>query len=71
MIVLTKHALPKQIGLFIFLLCCCLRMQAQVSGCTDPAANNYNATAVVNDGSCTYNKASISAKLNCNLNTAA
>ncbi len=25
------------------------------SGCTDPAANNYSASATVNDGSCTYN----------------
>ncbi|HEV7333309.1 MAG TPA: hypothetical protein VGN63_19900 [Flavisolibacter sp.] len=28
---------------------------AQISGCTDPAANNYNTAATVNDGSCTYN----------------
>ena len=28
---------------------------AQVSGCTDPLANNYNAAATINDGSCTYN----------------
>lgn len=28
---------------------------AQISGCTDPAAVNYNAGATVNDGSCTYN----------------
>ncbi|MEP7233145.1 MAG: hypothetical protein ABI691_23000 [Ginsengibacter sp.] len=27
----------------------------QVNGCTDPLANNYNAAATVNDGSCTYN----------------
>lgn len=27
----------------------------QVEGCTDPLANNYNPTANVNDGSCTYN----------------
>ena len=25
-----------------------------VSGCTDPAADNYDATATVDDGSCTY-----------------
>lgn len=31
---------------------------AQVSGCKDPAANNYNPSATVNDGSCTYNPAS-------------
>lgn len=27
---------------------------AQVSGCTDPQATNYNASATVNNGSCTY-----------------
>lgn len=26
----------------------------QYAGCTDPAANNYNASASVDDGSCTY-----------------
>ena len=28
---------------------------AQISGCTDPKANNYNPSATTNDGSCTYN----------------
>jgi hypothetical protein len=28
---------------------------AVVSGCTDPTANNYDATATVDDGSCIYN----------------
>lgn len=28
---------------------------AQVSGCTDPKANNYDPAATNNDGSCTYN----------------
>lgn len=27
---------------------------AQVYGCTDPNANNYNPSATINDGSCTY-----------------
>ena len=26
-----------------------------INGCTDPQANNYNASATINDGSCTYN----------------
>ena len=30
------------------------------SGCTDPLANNYNAAATINDGSCHYNSVSIS-----------
>jgi len=29
--------------------------QAQVYGCTDPLANNYNKLATINNGSCTYN----------------
>lgn len=28
---------------------------AQVSGCTDPTASNYNSSATVNNGSCLYN----------------
>lgn len=28
---------------------------AQILGCTDSKANNYEATATINDGSCTYN----------------
>lgn len=34
------------------LFCCRLFSQA---GCTDPLAQNYNASAILNDGSCTYN----------------
>lgn len=29
--------------------------QSQIRGCKDPVANNYNASATVNDGSCAYN----------------
>lgn len=32
----------------------------QVCGCTDPQATNYNASATVNDGSCTYASTTIS-----------
>src|SRR5258706_2163656 len=31
---------------------------AQVYGCKDPMANNYNSLATINDGSCTYNTTS-------------
>ena len=34
--------------------------KAQIAGCTDPEANNYNTSATVNDGSCQYDPASIS-----------
>ncbi|HNU32182.1 MAG TPA: PKD domain-containing protein [Bacteroidia bacterium] len=32
----------------------------QVNGCTDPQANNYNASATINNGSCTYNVTNLS-----------
>ena len=43
-----------------FLLICTfliisLKINAQVFGCTDPLANNYNANATKNNGTCTYN----------------
>jgi hypothetical protein len=31
-----------------------LSLKAQERGCTDPLANNYNSSAIINDGSCTY-----------------
>ncbi len=31
----------------------------QISGCTDPQSNNYNAAATINDGSCTYNATNV------------
>lgn len=39
----------------------CPNAVAQIWGCTDPLANNYNATATHNNGSCTYNATSLSA----------
>lgn len=36
---------------------------AQICGCTDPLANNYNPDATINDGSCNYNTTSISPSL--------
>ena len=42
-------------------------MIAQVYGCPDPAANNYNASATANDGSCTYANVSLTPALNANL----
>ncbi|MFM9074228.1 MAG: hypothetical protein ACKORJ_01450 [Bacteroidota bacterium] len=32
---------------------------AQVKGCNDPLASNYNSAATVNDGSCTYTDTNI------------
>jgi hypothetical protein len=53
---------------FIFFTCGFIVSKAQVPGCPDPAANNYNSLATVNDGSCTYNAASLSPALKYNLN---
>jgi len=44
-----------QISLFLIFLISFTDVYAQISGCTDPKANNYNSVATVNDGSCTYN----------------
>ncbi len=42
-------------------------LHAQISGCTDPIANNYNASATVNDGSCAYPPVTISSEESHNL----
>jgi len=46
-----------------------VNVSAQVTGCPDPAANNYNDSATVNDGSCTYDNASITPVLKSDLST--
>jgi hypothetical protein len=43
--------------------------KAQLHGCPDPAANNYDSLVTINDGSCTYNNATLNPKLKYNLNT--
>ena len=40
-------------------------------GCTDPQANNYNASATINDGSCTYNTTNLTLTSKANLATPA
>ncbi len=60
---LRKHLLT------VFLLFFLTAAKAQISGCTDPKANNYNASANNNDGSCTYNGANISPAISKNLGT--
>jgi hypothetical protein len=39
---------------------------AQVAGCTDPLASNYNAAATINNGSCVYNSSSYTAPVKLN-----
>jgi len=64
-----KHFTKRVLFLIIFLKGFSA-LNAQVYGCPDPAANNYNDSATVNDGSCTYTQASITPKLKYNLNDA-
>src|SRR5689334_10909399 len=59
-------SIKKYIVLTIF-IGACYYSHAQVKGCTDRAANNYNNTATVNDGSCTYTDISIKPTFNTNL----
>lgn len=48
--------------LFILFLSLAAKKTAfsQLEGCTDPKANNYNANAIINNGSCTYAASSYS-----------
>ena len=43
---------PHFIFIFLFALLC--NNAFSQAGCTDPLANNYDAAAITNDGSCTY-----------------
>ena len=56
----------KKLSLICLLLFFSNKANAQ-SGCTDSKANNFNATATINDGSCTYNGANISPATSKNL----
>jgi len=49
------------------LLFLCNSAFAQVPGCTDPLANNYNPAATINDGSCMYNATAVSPSASVNL----
>jgi len=37
-----------------------IHQNAQICGCTDPLANNFNPLATSNDGTCTYNTSIVS-----------
>lgn len=50
-----------RILLFLMFICLGNDVFAQIYGCTDPKANNFNPNATINDGSCTYNTTSIDA----------
>jgi len=59
----------KNYAVLIIALCSYYISYAQVSGCPDPAANNYKSTATVNDGSCAYKDVFIKPVFKANLNT--
>ena len=50
----------KKLLLILSLIAVSNYMVAQISGCTDPLATNYNSGATQNDGSCYYNPLSVS-----------
>lgn len=49
----------KKIILYCCLMSFTLNIQAQICGCTDGLATNYNPNATINDGSCLYNSVTI------------
>lgn len=51
----------------IFLLLLFKIAPAQIAGCPDPLANNFNPSATQNDGSCTYDEASVAPTTSFNL----
>lgn len=58
-----KYSLTK-ILFFLFMQAgIALKAYDQIPGCTDPLSNNYNPSATINDGSCTYNITSYTAAI--------
>jgi hypothetical protein len=55
----------KPFFLFLLLLISGQQMQAQISGCPDSKALNYNAAATINDGSCLYPYTSVTPVQRC------
>ncbi len=62
------HFTTSCFALFVVLICPAVS-QAQVPGCTDAQANNFNPSATINDGSCTYNTTNLSLSDKANLAT--
>ena len=70
MIIEIKNNINMKRIIVLITLCATLGYaKAQVCGCTDPHANNYNPQATVNDGSCTYVSTTVSPYYSNNLPT--
>jgi hypothetical protein len=59
----------KKVFLVVLLFFVC-QMHSQIMGCTDPLSKNFNPTATVNDGSCTFHSAKVKAKYSIQLTAA-
>jgi hypothetical protein len=55
MLTLNKIFILANTVLMMLIALTSTQLYSQVPGCKDAAANNYNSSATVNDGSCTYN----------------
>ncbi|MBB4801403.1 hypothetical protein HNP37_001464 [Flavobacterium nitrogenifigens] len=53
---------------FFFFLTITTAVNAQISGCTDPKAENYNSDATINDGSCSYKNLKLKPEYSIRLN---
>ena len=51
--------LTPQFLLLIVTMLCTTELQAQISGCTDTLATNFNPDATINDGSCLYDTVTV------------
>lgn len=60
--IVTCQAMRYYYTIFLLLLLPVYVLHAQVLGCTDPMARNYNPLATVNDGSCKYTSVIVSPK---------
>jgi len=62
--------ISNKLWIFIIFICSLLisgKVSAQVPGCTDPLAQNYNPAATLNDGSCSYSQGTVSPVFSFNL----
>lgn len=66
-----KISINLKIILLAFIICSTFNLSmAQISGCTDTKANNFNPAATINDGSCTYNGSNLAPLMSKNLDAA-